>query len=202
MGRTSDAKERLLAAALDLIWTSSYGSVSVDDICGRADVRKGSFYYFFPSKSALALAAYEAKWLESRPFFDALFSPQVPPLDRVEHWCQALYVGQKEKFEQFGHVVGCPYCNVGSELATQEPQIRAIADEMMSRMFRYLETAIAEAKREGLVSVSDPKVAAQEACSFVNGRLLQAKVQNDPELLAGLTSPVFRLLGAAPVVAN
>ena len=199
MGRTSDAKERLLTAALDLIWTSSYGSVSVEDICVRADVRKGSFYYFFPSKSALALAAYEAKWREGRPLFDAIFSPQVPPLDRIENWCQTLYALQKEKFEQFGHVVGCPYCNVGSELATQDPKIRAIAEEMMGRMFRYLETAIAEAKREGVVSVRDPKQAAQEACSFVNGRLLQAKVQNDPELLGDLVSPVFRLLGAAAV---
>ena len=56
MGRTSDAKEKLLHVAFDLIWQHSYGSVSVDDICERADVKKGSFYYFFPSKSDLAVA--------------------------------------------------------------------------------------------------------------------------------------------------
>ena len=41
MGRTSDAKEKLLAVAFDLIWNSSYGTVSVDDICERARVNKG-----------------------------------------------------------------------------------------------------------------------------------------------------------------
>ena len=49
MGRTSNAKERLLQVAFDLIWQQSYGSVSVDHICKRANVKKGSFYYFFPS---------------------------------------------------------------------------------------------------------------------------------------------------------
>ena len=33
MGRTSDANERLMDAALDLIWEESYGAVTIDDIC-------------------------------------------------------------------------------------------------------------------------------------------------------------------------
>ena len=36
MGRTSDAKEKLLDVAFQLIWDNSYGGVSVDQICERA----------------------------------------------------------------------------------------------------------------------------------------------------------------------
>ena len=50
-------KERLTEAALDLIWHNSYGATSVDAICERAGAAKGSFYYFFKSKSELAIAA-------------------------------------------------------------------------------------------------------------------------------------------------
>lgn len=39
MGRTSDAKERLMEAMSELIWTGSYGTTSVDQICERAGVR-------------------------------------------------------------------------------------------------------------------------------------------------------------------
>ena len=78
MGRTSDANERLMDAALDLIWEESYGSVTIDDICKRADVKKGSFYYFFSSKSDLAIAALERMWQEeSKPKMDATFSPSI-----------------------------------------------------------------------------------------------------------------------------
>jgi len=57
MGRVSDARQRLLDATIDLIWQNSYGAVTVDDICERAGVKKGSFYYFFPSKTDLVVAA-------------------------------------------------------------------------------------------------------------------------------------------------
>ena len=56
MGRVSDAKQRLLQATIDLIWQNSYGAVTVDNICERAGVKKGSFYYFFPSKTDLVVA--------------------------------------------------------------------------------------------------------------------------------------------------
>ena len=54
MGRVSDAKERLMEAVLELIWTGSYGSTTIDQICEKAGVKKGSFYYFFDSKAELA----------------------------------------------------------------------------------------------------------------------------------------------------
>ncbi|MBC8096206.1 MAG: TetR/AcrR family transcriptional regulator, partial [Akkermansiaceae bacterium] len=49
MGRVSNAKERLMKALTELIWTGSYGSTTIDQICERAGVKKGSFYHFFDS---------------------------------------------------------------------------------------------------------------------------------------------------------
>src|SRR6185436_12318602 len=117
MKRTSDAKDKLLRVAFELIWGNSYGGVSVDQICERARVNKGSFYHFFPSKADLTVAAYEAFWQEKRPDYDRIFSPQVPPLQRIEAWCQGIYSGQKEKFEKCGRVLGCPYACVGAEMS-------------------------------------------------------------------------------------
>src|SRR2546422_10315091 len=86
MGKPSDAQEKLLQVAFDLIWNNSYGAVSVDQICERARVNKGSFYHFFPSKADLAVAAYEEHWREKQPELDRIFSPQVSPLERLERW--------------------------------------------------------------------------------------------------------------------
>lgn len=60
MGRTSDAKDRLIAAAMELMYARGYTAVGVQEICDRAGVNKGSFYHFFPSKQALVLAVIEA----------------------------------------------------------------------------------------------------------------------------------------------
>lgn len=57
-----ETKKKLLKVAMELIWEQSYGSVGVEDICKRAGVTKGSFYFAFPSKSDLACAAFEESW--------------------------------------------------------------------------------------------------------------------------------------------
>jgi TetR/AcrR family transcriptional repressor of nem operon len=200
MGRTSDAKEKLLEVAFELIWDHSYGSVSVDHICERAKVNKGSFYYFFKTKSDLAATAYEEHWKAKQPEMDRLFSPQVAPLERLSNWCDYMYSAQKKKAAEHGHVCGCPYASIGTELATQDDQIRTKTQELIARTTKYLESAIADAKREGLVTVEDPKAAAQQVYSFALGSLIQAKIQNDIEVLKHLEPTVMAILGAKQAV--
>jgi len=196
-GSASAAKAKLLAVAFDLLWNNSYGAVSVDQICARARVNKGSFYYYFPSKADLAVAAYEGFWQQKRPIYDRIFSPQVPPLERLEQWCQHIYEGQKQQSRKCGRVLGCPYAAVGAELSTQEEKLRRQAERVFDRCCRYLESALADAKRQKLVDIDDPGAAAQTVYAAAMGLLLQAKVKNDVHVLRALAPAVRRLIGAA-----
>jgi TetR/AcrR family transcriptional repressor of nem operon len=200
MGRTSDAKEKLLEIAFHLIWDSSYGGVSVDQICERAKVNKGSFYHFYGTKADLAVAAYEEHWRQKQPDMDRIFSAQVPPLKRISGWCSYIYDGQKRKAAEHGHVCGCPYGSIGCEVATQDNKIRLKAEEIMGRNARYIESALADARRQGLVNIADPKKAAQKICSFVIGTLVQARIQNDLEPLRDLEPTVMAILGVRAMV--
>src|SRR5436190_22990937 len=91
MGRVSDAKERLMEAVRELIWTGSYGSTTIDQICETAGAKKGSFYYFFDSKSDLAVAALEEEGRRRRPDLDAISSTTVPPLERLRRYLEYGY---------------------------------------------------------------------------------------------------------------
>src|SRR5437899_11129172 len=91
MGRTSDAKERLMKAVRELIWTGSYGSTTIDQICDRSGVKKGSFYYFFNSKADLAVASLDEAFQKRRVEVDDIFSPTVDPLDRIRNYCDFGY---------------------------------------------------------------------------------------------------------------
>ncbi len=113
MKKMSETKEKLLQVGFDLIWDSSYGSVSVDDICKRAGINKGSFYHFFPSKADLVVEAYDAYWQQKRPDMDRIFSPQVPPAQRFQNLCRAIYADQQEKAEKYGHGLRLPLCQRG-----------------------------------------------------------------------------------------
>jgi len=195
MGRTSDARERLLQAALDLIWTHSFSSVGVEQICEQAGVRKGSFYHFFPSKTDLALATYNDHWTSIQPQFDAIFSPLVRPLDRIDRWCEALYQHQKALFDRLGCVCGCPYVNVGTELGTQDARIRRLIQQIFDRAQCYLESAVRDLGLAGIKAEEDIRATARAIHSCELGVLVRAKVANDPEILRELVPAVHRLLG-------
>ncbi|HUD45508.1 MAG TPA: TetR/AcrR family transcriptional regulator [Candidatus Baltobacteraceae bacterium] len=199
MKKTCETKEKLLQVGFDLIWDSSYGSVSVDDICKRAGINKGSFYHFFRSKADLVVEACEEYWREHRPEMDRMFSPQVPPLERIQNLCRIIYADQQQKAEKYGHVCGCPYASVGSEVATFDEKIRSKSEELMSSKRKYIESAIADAIREGSVTVKDPVAASYTVQSLLMGMMLEARVQNDLKVLEGMESTVMNFIGAKTV---
>src|SRR5271163_2913399 len=100
MGRTSNARQRLMGAAHELIWNYSYGAVTIDAICERAAVKKGSFYYFFDSKSDLAVAAIDT-WCQKRlTLIEETFHPDVAPLDRIRNYLNFVAERQIKAFEE------------------------------------------------------------------------------------------------------
>jgi TetR/AcrR family transcriptional regulator, transcriptional repressor for nem operon len=197
--RESDTRQKLLNTALTLIWESSYGSVSVDDICNRAGVNKGSFYYAFKSKSDLAAAAFEDHWNQKRGLMDEIFSSQVPPLERLGKYCDRVVEDQVNKHKKVGKVCGCPFSSIGSELSTQDEQIRKKAHELSERTMKYLTCTLRDAAAEGILDTKDPVELARQVFCYAGGLIMQAKIENDPEVLRCLKKGVFRLVGADPV---
>src|SRR5471032_665433 len=170
----SESKRKLLEAAMEMIWESSYGSVSVDDICTKAGVNKGSFYYAFKSKSDLAVAAFERHWETKRPTMDRIFSTQIPALERLDLYCQAIIDDQKAKYQSFGKMLGCPFCSIGSELSTQDENIRLKSEQIGARMMKYLESLVRDLTAEGLIESRDNAELAREVGAYVTGVLMQA----------------------------
>jgi TetR/AcrR family transcriptional repressor of nem operon len=191
----SESKRKLLEAAMEMIWESSYGSVSVDDICTKAGVNKGSFYYAFKSKSDLAVAAFERYWENKQPRMDTIFSPQASPLERLDNYCQLIIKDQKQKYQSFGKMLGCPFCSVGSELSTQDEKIRLKAEQMSRRVIKYHESLVRDLAAAGLIEVKDPAELARELYSYVTGVLMQAKIENNVKHVERLQHGVMRLLG-------
>jgi TetR/AcrR family transcriptional regulator, transcriptional repressor for nem operon len=200
MPRTSTAKERLTDAALRMIWSQSYGATSVDAICDKAKVKKGSFYYFFKSKCDLAVAALDAEWKDQRAQLDTIFSPTVPPLERLRGYFEFNFEQLQQIKEQCGAVLGCPLNALGSEICTQETALRQKIEEILERKLSYFESAIRDAHAQGLIVAPDAKAKAKTLFMFVQGALTQARIQNNLELLRDIYPCALDLLGAANVV--
>ena len=195
MPRVSDMKERLLDAAMDLIWENSYGATSVDAICDRAGAKKGSFYYFFKSKSELAAAALEDCWNKKRAEMDSIFSPTVPPLERFDRYFDFVHDRLAEVQKKCGSILGCPFVSVGSEVSTQDQIVRETIDRIMDRKVNYFVSAVRDAAAEGLIDAPDPVAKARALFSCYQGTMAQARIQNDIELLRGFKEVAMEVLG-------
>ena len=201
MGRVSDAKERLMEAVRELIWEGSYGSTTIDHICDKAGVKKGSFYYFYDSKSDLALDALNAEWERHRPELDSIFSPTVPPLERLSKYCDYGYHLQDQIRSKCGCVLGCPLLSLGAEVSTREHQLQNKIQEILVQKRKYLESAIRDAQAAGLIRAPDPAAKARILFAYYQGLLCQARIQNDMKILAEAKQGTLELLGVAEAAA-
>ena len=195
MGRVSDAKQRLMDAVLELIWTGSYGSTTIDQICEKASVKKGSFYYFFESKCELAAAALDADWEVHRLQLDALFSPTVPPMERLQNFCDFAYAKQLEMKKKSGLVLGCPLYTLGSEICTQDQKLQAKVQKILAAHRKYIETTIRDAHADHLIVAPDATEKARMMQVYFEGVLTQARIQNDVEVLKELPRGISAILG-------
>jgi TetR/AcrR family transcriptional repressor of nem operon len=182
-------------AARTLVWENSYGATSVDAICLKAGVRKGSFYHFFESKSTLATEALEADWQAKRARLDEMFSPQSPPLDRLRNYFDYVFARQEAAHAECGCVLGCPLLSLGCEVSTQDPVIRAKIQQILGRQLKYFETAIRDAHGEGSIIAPDARAKSRFIFALLQGALSQARILDDLAIIREAQAGVFELLG-------
>ena len=203
MGRTSDAKERLINTAMQLIWQRSYGTVGVNELCRQAGVKPGSFYYFFPSKRDLILAALEENWKQTRAnVFEPAFTNDVAPTDRIPTIFQMAYKQQTARQEKTGRVLGCAFGSLGSELGHQDEAVGQKITEIFGRFCSYFERALQETVGANTFPVDDIPTRARAILAYLEGILLLARTHNNTELMLQLSPMVKEIAGLNIAVTN
>ncbi|MFI8516762.1 TetR/AcrR family transcriptional regulator [Streptomyces sp. NPDC085481] len=197
MGRTSTARERLVDATGELMRSRGYGSLGVAEICARADVKKGSFYYFFESKQALTVEVVNAYWQTERACWAGELTAPAPALDRLRNLLGLASAVQRRGKEATGTVDGCLLGNLALELSTQEPDVRARLEEIFDEQVGLIAACLAEAAVDGAIPADRTgNEVARAVVAQLEGLVLLAKLKNDPAVLDGLWPQVRMLLGA------
>ncbi|GAA3775259.1 TetR/AcrR family transcriptional regulator [Streptomyces chiangmaiensis] len=203
MGRTSDAKERILAAAQSLIEQRGFSALGVAEICKAAGVPKGSFYYFFDSKEVLALAVLDEHWAGQRAGWSRVLSGDAPPLERLRRLFEETEAEQRAGQQSCGTVSGCLFGNLTLEMSNQTEAIRERLQQIFEAQVDMVEEVVAEARQDGEVTVSDSREAARSVVAQLEGQVLFAKLYNNTQRLDALWENCLALLGAtAPGAAH
>jgi TetR/AcrR family transcriptional repressor of nem operon len=196
MGRKSDGRERLLEAASTLLSQRSYSSIGVAEICTAAGVQKGSFYYYFESKQALALAVIEEHWTWQRAEWAKILDAADPLLDRLRRLFRLTAEIQVTSLAGTGSVTGCLFGNLALEMSGQDDPIRERLQGIFDEQIDMVERALKEAMDSGQVPTRDARDAAKSIVAQLEGLVLFAKLFNDPAQLDRLWENSLSLLGA------
>ena len=195
MGRKSDAGDRILAAGTKLFGRRAYSAIGVAEIAAEAGVPKGSFYYFFPSKQALALAVVNQHWEHQRAEWLRILTAPDSLADRL----RALFVStaevQRQAVTGTGAVVGCLFGNLALEVSAQDDPVRMRLQEIFEEQIDIVEDAIRVAVEGDELTVATPRETAKAIVAQIEGMVLFAKLFNDPGQLDRLWQNSMRLLG-------
>ncbi|MEU9290096.1 TetR/AcrR family transcriptional regulator [Streptomyces sp. NPDC048275] len=196
MGRTSDAKKKILHAAQSLIELQGYSALGVAEICKTAGVPKGSFYYFFESKEALALAVIDEHWTAERCDWIRILASDAEPLQRLRQLFEATEARQQAGQESCGAVSGCMFGNLSLEMSNQTEAVRKRLQDIFDAQVEMIDAVITEALGRGDVVVADTREAARSVVAQLEGQVLFAKLYNNTSQLSTLWASCVALLGA------
>ena len=164
-------RERIVAAAAQLMYERGVGEATLEDVRAAAGVSGSQIYHYFADKQALLLAVIEHQT-------QAVLDLQAPLFDRLDSigglraWRDML-VEYQRRMQCRG---GCPIGSIGGEVAESNPEARlAVA----SGFLRW-EGAI----REGLTAMhvrgeldGDPEDLALAVLAALQGGLMLTQIQ-------------------------
>jgi TetR/AcrR family transcriptional repressor of nem operon len=138
------SRELLLEAATALIRTSGYTSTTVDDLCEKAGVSKGTFFHNFTSKEDLAVAAAH-RWAEvtSEFFRTAAYHKKKDPLDRFLGYIRFRKEILRGDLPEFTCLVG----TMAQEVYSTHPEINQACFDSIFQHAKSLVDDIQEAKK-------------------------------------------------------
>lgn len=176
------SRELLLEAATELIRVQGFSSTTVDDLCAKAGVSKGTFFHYFKSKEDLGVAAAK-NWSEktSEFFRNALYNTKKDPLERFLGYIRFRKEILEGELFEFTCLVG----TMVQEIYSSHPEVSKAAFESISSHAETLEKDIAEAKK--LYAPKDKwtvKGLALHTQAVLQGAFILAKGSGDKKLAA------------------
>jgi TetR/AcrR family transcriptional repressor of nem operon len=193
MEHQHESKTRLLDAALHVIRAKGYAATTVEDICHKAGVTKGSFFHHFRSKDELALASASYWGSMTDGFFAAApYRKLQDPLDRLLGYVDFRTSILNGELPDYTCLLG----TLVQETYATHPEIRAACERGLSSHIAELTRDIAAAKKLYAPKARwSPESVGYFIQTVLQGSFIFAKAQQSPAVVRENLNHLRRYLG-------
>ena len=176
------AKKAILDAAQELMLSKGFAATSVDEICKKAKLTKGTFFHYFKSKEDLGKTALERFCCSSRDTMQACGCGEKnsDPLKRVYGYVDFARGAAKKP----AYLAGCLLGTFTQELSDTHPRLRAACADGFDAWAGILKKDLKEAKAKYAPKADfDCNELAEYFISVFEGSLLLAKARKDNRII-------------------
>jgi TetR/AcrR family transcriptional repressor of nem operon len=194
MGKGEQTRQRIVAQAAPVFNTLGYSGTSMAELTRATGLEKGGIYNHFPSKEALALAAFDyAVGLVSERIAAALAGKR----GAVERLL-ALVDFFASYIDSPPVAGGCPIVNTAIEADDTDPVLRARAQTAMTDLQKLIGATVKQGMAAGeLRPDANPRAVAAVVTATVEGAIMLGRLYGDPvqmqHVVAHLTGYIKQL---------
>jgi TetR/AcrR family transcriptional regulator, transcriptional repressor for nem operon len=180
-GKGAQTRQRIVAAAADLILHQGVAGTTLDDVRAAAGVSSSQIYHYFADKEALvrAVVDYRAQTVVGEIHEPMLAA--IEGIDGLRAWRDKIVSIQSHA----GCQGGCPLGSLGSELAELDHVARRDVAAGYSRWEAAIRACLQGMHDRGqLIPAADPDQLATAMLAALQGGLLLAQVERNVRPLA------------------
>jgi AcrR family transcriptional regulator len=166
-------RERLVAAARELIYRQGVARTTLADIAQDADVPLGNVYYYFKTKDDIVGAVVDDRAAQLESTFAELERRHRSPKARLKALV-AEFADRADATARFG----CPYGTLSSELSKRDDGSDPLAAPLMQIQLDWVEQQLRDMGRR------DARDLAVELIAAYEGSTVLASALGQPELMA------------------
>jgi TetR/AcrR family transcriptional repressor of nem operon len=184
----AETRARIVDAAAQLIYEQGVASTTIEEVRDSAHVSSSQLYHYFDDKPALVRAVIERQAdmaIGTQERFD------LSSLEGLREW-RDFVVDHTRETDGRG---GCPVGSLGPALAETEPEARAMLAVAFKRWEASIMAGLLRMHALGRLGPdADPRQLALALLAALEGGLLLAQVQRDPEPLAAALDAMLTLI--------
>lgn len=179
--RYQDSREKILSVGESLILGRGFSAMGLSELLGTAEVPKGSFYHYFPSKEQFGVALLDRYFENYRTKVRALFAnAAIPARKRL-----LVYFDEwREMHEKSQCHDTCLAVKLTGEVSDLSEPMRSALEAGMDGIIRLIAGAIRDGQQDGTIATGhNPDELAESLYAMWLGASLRSKAKRNMDAL-------------------
>lgn len=166
-------RDRILASARELFNSKGFNATTINDLVAATGMQKGSLYFYFSGKDAIAQEVLKEATCEFMEFLRVALAGDNPGESIEKFFRSAL-----DKHLATGFIGGCIFGNTALEMSDSNPEFSGAIDRVFDEWIDRVAFAVAGAQKNGQIRADVKSDAlARQIIATIEGGIMMSRLK-------------------------